>query len=123
MTTQTPLSSKCEYWIDMPTFNGETVEMPSLSAPGTTQTWYRATSNVDGMLQCTVSTLPNISDPINITMNSIGPAVVRGYMAEFGMIGIIAEPTSPPDWWVAQNAKNAKSKLFGVCGVYPAEIS
>lgn len=117
------LNQKCEYWIDQPVFTQQAVKKPVLNSPGNTMTWYRATSaNVEGMLECAVAELPQIGDTINITMNGIGPAIVKGYMAEFGMIGIIAEPLGPPEWWKKQNAKNPNSKLFNMCGVYFAEF-
>lgn len=61
---------------------------------------------------------PAVGTKILISMNGIGPAIVRGYFVECGWLGVLTEVLSPPDWWVKQNVKPGKpqplSHAFGV---------
>ncbi len=49
--------------------------------------------------------IPAIGDPILVRMNSIGPAVVKGYFESCGFIGVMALPVRPPDWYVRQSQR------------------
>lgn len=61
---------------------------------------------------------PAIGTKIRITINGIGPAIVRGYFSECDWLGLLVDVLSPPDWWVRQNVKPGKpyprSHVFGV---------
>jgi len=56
---------------------------------------------------------PAIGTKIRISMNGIGPAIVRGYFVEYGWLGLLTEVLSPPDWWVRQNVKPGKPAPLG----------
>lgn len=61
---------------------------------------------------------PAIGTKIRVTINGIGPAIVRGYFVECGWLGLLVDVLSPPDWWVKQNVKPGqpypRSHVFGV---------
>lgn len=56
---------------------------------------------------------PAIGTKIRISMNGIGPAIVRGYFVECGWLGLLTEVLSPPDWWVRQNVKPGQPAPLG----------
>jgi hypothetical protein len=56
---------------------------------------------------------PAIGTKIRITMNGIGPAIVRGYFVEYGWLGLLTEVLSPPDWWIKQNREPGKPDPLG----------
>jgi hypothetical protein len=47
---------------------------------------------------------PAIGAEVKVTMNGLGPGVVKGYFAEESWLGVLVELKSPPDWWLKQNA-------------------
>jgi hypothetical protein len=51
--------------------------------------------------------IPEIGDRILVKMNSIGPAYVKGYFESCGFVGVMAQATDPPKWYVRQS-KSAK---------------
>jgi hypothetical protein len=51
--------------------------------------------------------LPEIGERVVITMNTIGPAIVRGYFSEHGYLGLMTYATRPPKWLRDQNKRNA----------------
>ena len=49
---------------------------------------------------------PAIGAQINVTMNRIGPAIVKGYFESCGRLGIMMLPINPPDWLIRQRKDN-----------------
>jgi hypothetical protein len=56
---------------------------------------------------------PAVGDKVRISMNGIGPAIVRGYFVEYGWLGVLTEVLNPPKWWVEQNVKPGKPAPLG----------
>lgn len=54
--------------------------------------------------------LPDIGTKIYISMNSIGDAIVKGYFAEEGYVGVMAIALDPPAWLVSQRKRNLTHK-------------
>lgn len=52
--------------------------------------------------------LPRIGDRIVITMNGIGPAIVKGYFSEHGYLGVMTRALKPPAWLRKQRKDEAK---------------
>jgi hypothetical protein len=46
---------------------------------------------------------PAIGTKVKVTMNSLGPAIVRGYFIEHNWLGINVQFLKPPKWWKEQN--------------------
>lgn len=46
---------------------------------------------------------PKVGAIVNLKVNQIGPAAVRGYFLEDGWLGLKVFPLDPPDWYVRQN--------------------
>lgn len=46
---------------------------------------------------------PKVGAIVNLKVNQIGPAAVRGYFLEEGWLGLKVFPLDPPDWYVRQN--------------------
>lgn len=113
-------ASQCRYWIEQPVYTGESQPIGG-NVP---ITWYIVKSGTE-QLRTSAPSLPNIGTEIEITLNKIGPAKVEGYMQEYGMVGIIARPSNPPEWWIKQNRenhiKNKYNPLDGVVGLYTRE--
>jgi hypothetical protein len=65
--------------------------------------------------------LPEIGERINIHMNGIGQAIVKGYFHEHDWVGVLAKPLKPPKWYVEQN-KRYKGVLRDCAGVFGAEF-
>lgn len=56
---------------------------------------------------------PPIGSRIVLTINSIGPAIVRGYFVEYGWLGVLTEVLDPPAWWIEQNCEKGKPWPMG----------
>ncbi len=61
--------------------------------------------------------LPGIGTKINVKMNSLGPATVKGYFTEYGWLGLLVEFHNPPAWWIKQNGRPAPDKLGHVFAI------
>ncbi len=53
--------------------------------------------------------LPAIGSRVRITLNSIGPAVVKGYFSSAGFLGVMTKATKPPKWLVAQQKRDTSN--------------
>jgi len=60
--------------------------------------------------------IPKVGEKINVRVNSIGESIVQKYFVEYGFIGLLVQPTNPPDWYLKQNDGNPP------CHVFPAEV-
>ena len=58
--------------------------------------------------------LPSIGEKIELLINNLGTAVVRGYFVEDNYLGVACKLDSPPQWWVRQNGND--NKLVGAFG-------
>lgn len=66
--------------------------------------------------------IPTIGQQITITMNDVGPAIVKGYFAGAGWLGVLTEATHPPAWLRRQRGPNLEqlkaihgwAKLHGI---------
>lgn len=69
--------------------------------------------------------IPAIGDQILVKMNSIGPAIVKGYFESCGFVGVMAKPTRPPKWLQDQIKRDTKAldwQREGIGCFYGAEI-
>lgn len=55
-----------------------------------------------------MATIPEVNQKIWITMNGIGPAIVQGYFASDGFLGVMTKALNPPAWLKLQNEKGSK---------------
>lgn len=51
---------------------------------------------------------PAIGQEITITMNGIGPAIVKGYFASEDFLGVMTLATNPPKWLREQRERDRK---------------
>lgn len=56
--------------------------------------------------------LPEIGSRVYIILNRIGWAVVKGYFAEAGYLGVMTLATNPPKWLRDQRKRNQKDPRF-----------
>jgi len=105
-------SKDCLYWTEKPTLTGSRTKKEGhrIAKCEGRQVKYSEHDRV-----------PDIGERITISMNSIGPAVVKGYFIEFEFVGVLAVPVTPPDWWKRQNA-DYNGPLKDCCGVFGSEI-
>ena len=74
----------------------------------------------DVALWSSLGPLPRIGTRVRVTMNGLGPGIVRGYFTESGWLGLHVELTAPPAWWVKQvteakrTGKRRWAHIFGV---------
>jgi hypothetical protein len=61
--------------------------------------------------------IPAVGTEVNVTINGIGRSIVKKYFVEYGFIGLLVQPLSPPDWYVKQNGADEP------CHVFPAEVT
>tara|TARA_B100000287_G_C20112291_1_gene574871 strand:- start:116 stop:442 length:327 start_codon:yes stop_codon:yes gene_type:complete len=59
--------------------------------------------------------IPAIGSEVCVKINGIGRSIVRKYFVEYGFIGLLVQPLSPPDWYIKQNGAGEP------CHVFPAE--
>jgi hypothetical protein len=60
--------------------------------------------------------IPQVGEEVNVKINGIGRSKVLKYFVEYGFIGLIVQPMSPPQWYVKQNGAGEP------CHVFPAEV-
>ena len=60
--------------------------------------------------------IPKVGEKVNVRINSIGESIVKKYFVEYGFIGLLVQPTDPPDWYVKQNGADE------LCHVFPSEV-
>jgi hypothetical protein len=68
---------------------------------------------------------PAIGAQINVTMNNIGLAIVKGYFESCGWLGVMMLPLNPPDWLVRQRKADPgklKWQQEGIGCVFGAEF-
>jgi hypothetical protein len=56
--------------------------------------------------------IPAINDRVCITMNGIGPAIVKGYFESEGFVGVMTLPLNPPKWLRDQRKREAKEPNY-----------
>lgn len=87
---------KCEhltrYFIDRPEATGAIIDK------GETSALEYVTAEGIRLAWSGVMPLPNIGATIDITMNNIGLAHVKGYFMEGGWLGVMTKPINPPAW-------------------------
>lgn len=69
--------------------------------------------------------VPAIGTAVTVTMNRIGPAIVKGYFESHGWLGIMVLPTNPPQWLIDQRKKNPGKLAWqkeGIACVFGAEF-
>ncbi len=54
--------------------------------------------------------IPAIGTTVNIRLNGIGLAEVKGYFESCGFVGVMTLPKNPPRWLVKQNREDCKDK-------------
>ena len=87
----------------------ELVETKSVSRPKGTYTEF-------GQLQWVCNKpIPSVGSEVNVKINGIGQSKVLKYFVEHGVIGLVVQPISPPDWYIKQNGADEP------CHVFPAE--
>lgn len=59
---------------------------------------------------------PAVGERVNVTMNGIGPGVVRGYFVEYGWLGLLVQHESPPAWLIKQCGGKSKVGLGHIFG-------
>lgn len=67
--------------------------------------------------------IPAIGTEVNVRLNGLGRAVVKGHFVEHGWVGLLVDFLDPPAWWLKQNASeiaDANGQLLG--HVFGAEI-
>ena len=60
--------------------------------------------------------IPQVGEEVNVKINGIGRSKVLKYFVEYGFIGLLVQPLSPPEWYVKQNGADEP------CHVFPAEV-
>jgi hypothetical protein len=96
------------FFIDTPVATGQTKK----TTFGTVCMVY---TDADGteMLWSAKFPIPTIGATIQITMNKIGPAVVKGYFVcetkDANYIGVMTKPIDPPDWLQRQRLNNIRA--------------
>ena len=97
------------FFILTPTTKGEIIQ-EGMNAPATV--YYDEAGK--RLRWTSINPLPNIGDTVNIIMNGIGIAEVKGYFVSetdySNYLGIMAKPLKPPKWLVNQNKRQAKDK-------------
>lgn len=68
--------------------------------------------------------IPSKGDEVCVNINSVGRSIVMGLFVENGYIGLIVQPTNPPDWYKNQNPSTSDSALYdwGEGHFFPSEI-
>lgn len=56
--------------------------------------------------------LPQLGDRIYITMNGIGWAIVKGFFASHGYLGVMTKPENPPEWLKTQRERAKKAPEY-----------
>lgn len=71
--------------------------------------------------------LPEVGDNVTITMNRIGPAIVKGYFSQGAYVGVMTFATEPPKWLRDQqrdvNANDPDWVKQGIGCEFGAEIA
>lgn len=69
------------------------------------------------------SEIPAIGDQVFVSMNSIGPSIVKGYFESCGYVGLMVKPINPPAFFVENCAKaKLRWQREGIGCVFGAEI-
>lgn len=58
---------------------------------------------------------PALGESVKVNFNKLGSAVVKGYFAEAGWLGVLLSLSDPPKWWKEQNKSDPKrlAHVFG----------
>jgi len=57
--------------------------------------------------------VPAIGDVVEVSINKLGAAVVKGYFEESGWLGLIVDLVDAPDWHKRQNGNDPRGHVFG----------
>ena len=96
----------------------ELVDTKSISRPKGTYTEFEQLQWV------TTKPIPAVGSEVEVKINGIGRSKVLKYFVEHGFIGLVVQPTNPPDWYKNQNKSTLDSALYDwdACHVFPAEV-
>jgi len=56
---------------------------------------------------------PNLGDRVVVTMNGLGPGIVKGFFVSSGYLGVGVQLDSPPAWYTEQNKGNPVARVYG----------
>jgi len=56
---------------------------------------------------------PAIGADVIVGVNQIGPGKVLAYFEECGFLGVIVQPSNPPEWYRKQNGADKPCHVFG----------
>jgi hypothetical protein len=57
---------------------------------------------------------PWLGDTVNVTVNSLGKGIVKGFFVQHGFLGVGVEIESPPEWYTKQSNGNPIARVFGL---------
>jgi hypothetical protein len=95
------------FFIPQPLPTGATKQGPNGQLPT-----YKCAGFPSEMMWSGKMPLPAIGDRIYITMNSIGPAIVKGYFESEGYVGVMTLALNPPKWLQDQRKREAKDPRY-----------